>query len=101
MAERAVDDLLLHSDEVAPCKVVGDHRQCASLRVYVAGLVDVALVGVAEESLDPFGSGLLAGDEALGAEDASVGIDGSSDGVDSDDMLRLVVPWAVLLPVGC
>lgn len=101
VAEGLVDDLLLDVDEVAPGQVLADHGDGLGGGVDVARLVDEALVHLAaDDALHPLGGRLAAGDEALGAEDARVGVDGARDGVDGDDVLRLVVPGAVLLPVG-
>lgn len=101
LAQGLVDDLLLHADQVAPRQVLADHCDRLALRVDVAGLVDEALLHVAaQQRLDPVGGGLLACDEALGAQDAGLGVDSSRERVDGDDVLRLVVPWAVLAPVG-
>ncbi|KAI6763757.1 hypothetical protein HG530_007546 [Fusarium avenaceum] len=96
-----VDTLLLNVDEVAPCQVLADHCDGLVHRVDVAGLVHEALVSCAsDDSLDPVRDGLLAGDETLSAQDAGRGVDFAGEGVDGNDMLRLVVPWAVLCPVG-
>lgn len=101
LAGRAVDDLLLHAHQVAPRQVLADHCDCLALRVDVAGLVDEALLHVAaQQRLDPVGRGLLACDEAFGAQDAGCGIDLARERVDGDDVLGLVVPRAVLAPVG-
>lgn len=100
-AEGLVDNLFLDVDEVAPGQVLADHGDGAVGGVDVAGLVDEALVHLAaDDGLDPVGGGLAAGNEALGAEDAGGRVDGSREGVDGDDVLRLVVPGAILLPVG-
>jgi hypothetical protein len=99
-AERAVCDLLLHADEVAPCQVLAHHGEGSCGGIDVAGLVDVALIGVAHEGLEPLGRGLLACDEALGAEDAGGRIDIARNSVDCDNVLGLVIPRSVLLPVG-
>ena len=102
IAHRRVRHLFLHIDEVAPRQVLADHGEGLVLRVDVAGLEDVADVHrVAHHRLDPFGSRLLACDEALGAEDARLGVHGAKERVDGNDVLGLVVPGAVLLPVGC
>lgn len=38
--------------------------------------------------------------QVKGTHDASIGVDGARDGVDGDYMRRLLIPWAVLPPVG-
>lgn len=95
-----VGALLLNADEVAESEVLAHHGESSCGGIDVAGLVDVALVGVAQESLEPLGCGLLACDEALGLENAGRRVDVAGEGVDGDDVLRFVVPWAILLPVG-
>lgn len=101
VAQGPVDDLLLDVDEVAPGEVLADHGEGLVGRVDVARLEDVADVHVAaDDGLDPVGRRLLAGDEALGAEDARRGVDGAMERVDGNDVLRLVVPGAVLAPIG-
>lgn len=96
-----VGDLLLDIDEVAPGQVLADHGEGLVGRVDVGGFKDVADVhGVAHEGLDPFGRGLLAGDETLGAEDARLSVDAAGERVHGNDMLGFVVPWAVFAPVG-
>jgi hypothetical protein len=94
----AVGDLLLNADEVAEGEVLADHGEGLGARVDIAGLVDLRLIHLGrEDGLEPLGRALLAGDEALGAEDAGGRVDGPRKRVDGDDMLRLVVPGAVLL----
>lgn len=101
LAERLVDDFLLHAHQVAPRQVLADHCDRLALRVDVAGLVDEALLHVAaQQRLDPVGRGLLACDEAFGAQDAGCGIDLARERVDGDDVLGLVVPRAIFAPVG-
>ncbi|KAI6748728.1 hypothetical protein HG531_007675 [Fusarium graminearum] len=101
VAERLVNNLLLDVDEVAPCQVLADHGNGLVDGVNVAGFVHEALVsGAADDGLDPVGDALLACDETLGSEDTCRGVDFAGECVDSDDMLRLVVPGAVLCPVG-
>lgn len=56
--------------------------------------------GAAEEGQHPGGRGLVAGYEALGAQDAGLGVDVAGEGVDGDDVRGLVVPGTVLAPVG-
>jgi len=77
VGERRVHTLLLHGDQVAPCQVLAHHGEGLICGVDVAGLVDVALIYLAADGLDPFWRGLLAADETLGSEDAGGGIDGA------------------------
>jgi len=101
VAERLVDYLLLNIDEVAPCQVLADHGDGLVDGVDVAGFVHEALISSAtDDCLDPVGDGLLACDQTFGSEDTCRGVDFAGECVDSDDMLRLVVPGAVLCPVG-
>lgn len=101
LAQGLVDDLLLDVDEIAPRQILADHRESLVAGVDIGCLEDVAYVHRgAHYCLDPFRRGLLAGDEALGAEDACLGVDGAGEGVDCDNVLRLVVPRAIFAPVG-
>jgi len=95
-----VDYCLLNLDEVGPGNVLRYHGDCLRGGVDIGRLDNLARVHATKESFQPFGSGLLAGDEALSAEDAGGGVDLTGDGVDSDNVGALVVPWAVLAPVG-
>lgn len=101
VTEGSVNDLLLDVDEVVVRQVLADHGDGLVFRVDIAGLIDVLVLKVrAHNGLDPVRARLLAGDEALSAQDTSLGVDLAGDGVDGDDVLRLVVPRAVLSPVG-
>lgn len=102
VAEGLVYDLLLNVDEVAPCQVLANHGDGLVDGVDVASLIHEALVAsTTDDGLDPIGHGLLAGDQTLGAKDTGRGVDFAGEGVDGNDMLRLVVPRAVLCPVCC
>lgn len=104
-ADGLVDDGLLDGDEVGEGQVLGDHCDGLVGRVDVGGLKDVGDVRVAaaaaDEGGEPLGGGLLAGDEALGAEDPRGWVDAAADCVDGDYVRRLVVPRTVFAPVCC
>ena len=98
--ERRVDDGLLDVEQVAEGDVGGDHGDCLGLGVDVGGLKHLRLIyAAAQHALEPFRSGLTAGDETLSTQDAGGRVDVAADGVDGDNMRRLLVPWAVLPPV--
>ncbi|KZL80310.1 hypothetical protein CI238_11057, partial [Colletotrichum incanum] len=105
-ADGLVNNGLLNGDEVGEGEVLGDHGDGLRGRVDVGGFEDVRDVrvgtgaGAANKRGEPLGSGLLASDEALSAEDPRSRVDAAADGVDGDYVRRLVVPWAVLAPVG-
>lgn len=98
--DRCVDNGFLHVDQVRHGDVLRYHGDGLFGWVDVARLEDLARVHASEDGLDPFGCGLLAGDQSLGAEDACRRIDISTDGVDCNDMCGLVIPGTVFLPVG-
>lgn len=86
--KRLVDDLLLDIDEVAPGQVLADHGDGLGGGINVARLVHKVEVQVAaHHGLHPVRGGLLAGDEALSPEDASLLVDAAGEGVDGDDVL--------------
>lgn len=98
---RRVLDRLAHAEEVAEGHVDGAQRQRLGLGVHVRDLVHQRLVGraLAQDRGQPFRRRLLAGDEALGAEDTRCRIDAARKGVDGQDVRRLAVPRTVLYPV--
>lgn len=67
-ARRGVSDSLLHREQLAPGQVLRAHGDRLFAGVDVGDFIDEAAVGRAEKGLEPGGHGLLAGDEALGAE---------------------------------
>lgn len=100
VAKGRICDLFLDVDEVAPSQILAHHGDGSIGRVDIAGLVYPAVVHVAaDDGLEPVRGGLLAGDEAFGAEDAGGRVDLARDGVYGDDMFGLVVPGAIFLPV--
>lgn len=98
--QRLVDDGLATRQDVGAGEVGGAHGDAFGGGVDVGGFVDVGGGVAAEEGEHPGGGGLLAGDEAFGAEDVGGGVDGAGEGVDAEDVGGFVVPGAVFAPVG-
>lgn len=118
-----VDDGLAHRQQIGPSHVDAGHGDLLALGINVRRLVDMRHLLAAEERGQPLGGGLFASDKALGAklelrlsariptkkETPSAGVeethnaggrvDVARNGVDSDDMRRLLVPGTVFPPV--
>lgn len=87
--------------QVGPSDVHGTHGELLSDGVDVGRFVDHGGVNTAKNSRHPFRRGLLACDESLCTQNASTGINGSTQSIDSNDMRRLLVPRPILLPIAC
>lgn len=89
---------LKHKQQVVHGHVCGPHDHSSGLGVNLGHLSHIRHVGASNESEEPLGDALLAGDESLSSEDTRRRVNFSSENVNGNDMGGNLV--GVLLPVG-